>query len=130
MTNKLSEPIKIVLLVEDDEPIIRAIERRFEEENLSLIISRDGEDGYNKADQHRPNLIILDIIIPKMDGLTMLKKIRATTWGKEIPAIVLTNLSSPTQESEASKLGVTDYLIKTDWRLDDITKKIKKILGI
>ena len=130
MTNKVGKPIKIVLLVEDDEPIIKAIERRFKEENISLIISHDGEDGYNKADEHRPALILLDIIIPKMDGLTMLKKIRATDWGKEIPAIVLTNLSSPIQESEASKLGVADYLIKTDWRLDDIMKKIKKVLDI
>ena len=122
--------LKIILLVEDDEPIVRAIKKRLEKENLQLIISYDGEDGLKQAEEQKPNLILLDLIMPKLDGIGMLRKLRSTEWGKNIPVIILTNLSSPVQEKTASELNISDYLIKTDWKLDDIIKKIKKILEI
>ena len=122
--------LKIVLLVEDDEPIIRAIERKLSNVEIELIVARDGEEGFTKADQSRPDLLLLDLIMPNMDGLTLLKKIRATSWGKSMPVIVLTNLSNPESELEAKNLGVVDYLIKTDWKIEDLVKKINKLLQI
>jgi len=83
-----------------------------------------------KAEKEKPALILLDIIMPRMDGITMLQKLRKTDWGQNIPVIILTNLSSPVQESAANNLNVADYLVKTDWKLSDVTNKVKKMLAL
>lgn len=121
---------KIILLVEDDEAITKAIARSFENAGLKISIAYNGVDGLSKAEELKPDLILLDIIMPKMDGITMLRALRATTWGKKIPVIILTNLSSPVQEVAASDLLVTEYLIKTDWKLQDVINKVKKMLEV
>lgn len=130
MPNEAAKKFKLVLLVEDDEPIIRAIKHSFEDQNLELVLAHDGEEGFAKAEETRPDLILLDIIMPKMDGITMLRELRKTVWGKKIPVIILTNLSSPIQEEAAEGLDVADYLIKTDWKLEDIVEKVKTYLKI
>ncbi len=128
MTKKTENKYKKILLVEDDESVVSVLKKKSAEENFELIMSENGEDGLKKAETIKPNLILLDIIMPKMDGMEMLKKMRATNWGKNIPVIILTNLSNPFHEEEAKKLNVVDYLIKTDCHLEDIFKKIKKFL--
>jgi len=135
----VGEPL-FILLVEDNDDHAELIMRSFEIHRIAnkLIRVSDGEEALNylfnrepftdKNQYSKPNLILLDIIMPKMDGMEMLKKMRATNWGKNIPVIILTNLSNPFHEEEAKKLNVVDYLIKTDCHLEDIFKKIKKFL--
>ena len=94
----------------------------------------NGEDGLVQAEKLRPDLILLDVIMPKMDGITMLQKLRAgSEWGSRVPVIILTNLTLDLDENKMGKLGslnMASYLLKIDCKLDDIIKKVKKTLGV
>lgn len=119
---------KLLLLIEDDEPIVDVLKRRLEKENLDLIVATDGREGLELALASHPDLILLDILMPKFDGLSMLEELRQDAWGKMARVIILTNLSDEDSEKEAAKYRVIDYVIKTDCHLEDLVKKIKKNL--
>ena len=119
---------KSVLLVEDDKPIIDILQHKLKLDGYNFMIATNGEQGLDIALKNHPDLIILDIIMPKMDGITMLKKLRGDIWGKNAKVIILTNLSNPTSELEASQLDVSDYMIKTDLKLSEVETKIKNAL--
>jgi DNA-binding response OmpR family regulator len=122
--------MKKVLIVEDESTIIKALSSKLESDNLSVLLAVDGEEGLSKALSEHPDLILLDLIMPKMDGLTMLAKLREDKWGKQVPVIILTNLTDAKTETEAMKKGVHEYLIKTDWTIEDVMKKVNEKLGI
>lgn len=119
---------KTILLVEDDEQTIRVLAKKLEQENFFVLLAKNGEEGMETCLNNHPDLIILDIIMPKMDGVEMLKRLRQDKWGKTARVIVLTNLIDPEKEVEISKQKVRDLLIKTEWSIDDIIDKIKKEL--
>jgi len=120
-----------ILLIEDEKPMLEALIDKFNAEDFEVSGASDGEEGYSKALDEKPDVILLDIIMPKIDGMTLMKKIREDKkWGKEVPIIMLTNLSDPDSVSEATKYGVFDFLVKTDWRLDDVVGLVKQKLGI
>jgi DNA-binding response OmpR family regulator len=122
---------KTILIIEDEEPMLKALVDKFTSEGFKVIEAKDGEEGYNTATGKHPDLILLDIIMPKMDGMTLMKKIREDKkWGKGVPIIMLTNLSDSDSVSEAAKYNVYDFLVKTDWRLDDIVKLVKDKLSL
>jgi DNA-binding response OmpR family regulator len=118
----------LLLLVEDDLPIISVLKERLAQENIDLLVAQDGEEGLKIALETHPNLILLDIIIPKMGGLGMLDELRKDSWGKKAKVIVLTNLSNLESEKVAIKHGVIDYITKTSCSLVELIKKIKKNL--
>lgn len=118
----------LILLVEDDLPIVNIIHQRFEQENFDLLVAKDGEQGLKMALESHPEAILLDIIMPKMNGLEMLKKLRADAWGASAKVLILTNLSNAQSEQEAADYHVADYIIKTDWKLGELVDKIKKVL--
>lgn len=66
--------------------------------------------------------------MPEMDGMTMLKELRKKPWGKEVPVIILSNLSEAEKTQELIYQGVSDYLIKTDWKLDEVVKRVKELI--
>ncbi len=121
---------KKILVVEDDIDLCEAIAEKFKSENFEVFEASDGEDGLEKALKIRPDLILLDLIMPKMDGTTMLRKLREDEWGRLVPVIVLTNISDAEKLAEALEIGVDEYLLKAEWKLQDIVDKVKKILGI
>lgn len=111
--------------------MLKALASKFKNENFTVFTSGDGEEGLALALKEHPHIILLDIIMPKIDGITVMKKIREQKrWGKEVPIIMLTNLSDPESVSEAANYGVYDFLVKTDWRLDDVVKLIKEKLSL
>lgn len=119
-----------ILIVEDETPMREALLFKFQKEGFEVIAARDGEEGLSLAEKERPDLILLDIIMPKMDGMTVLQKLRGEDWGKDIPVILLTNLSESEKAIEAMGKGVHDYLVKSDWRLEDVVAKVRERLGI
>lgn len=126
----MGEAKKSILIVEDEAAMLKALTSKFEKENFTVFAASDGEEGLALAGKEHPNIILLDIIMPKIDGITVMKKIREQRkWGKEVPIIMLTNLSDPDSVSEAANYGVYDFLVKTDWRLDDVVKLIKEKLS-
>lgn len=126
----MEENKKTILVVEDEEPMLRALQDKFTKEGFLVHTAADGEAGLETALEKTPDLIILDIIMPKIDGMTVMKKIREDKkWGSKVPIIMLTNLSDPESVSEAANYDVHDFLVKTDWRLEDIVKLVKDKLG-
>lgn len=121
---------KKILIVEDELPIVRVLTDKLTAEGFQVFEATNGIIGLEKAQHDNPDLILLDIIMPEMDGITMLKKLRLTEKGKLMPIILLTNLSDANEFQEAVDSGVTDYLIKTDWKLEDVIQLIKKKLQV
>lgn len=116
---------KRILIVEDEKPLANMLSTKLKDEGFETDIAGDGEQGLKRALEWQPNLILLDIVMPKMDGMTMLRKLRDEEKGKNIHVILLTNLSDTSKVYEAVTLGVKDYLVKTNWDLDEIIEEIK-----
>lgn len=119
---------KKILIIEDEETLLKALVSKFKSKKLLVLQAKNGQEGLLIAQKENPDLILLDIVMPVMDGITMLKQLREKDWGKEIPVIVLTNLNDSQKVSEAMTRGVHDYLVKTDWKLDDLAKKVDERL--
>jgi DNA-binding response OmpR family regulator len=120
-----------ILIVEDDLPVLNALVDKLSREGFKTLQAKNGEEGFIVANKDHPDIILLDVLMAKMDGLAMMKKLRAENeWGKSVPIIILTNLSP---DSEEVKKGIAEgepafYLIKTDWSIGDVVEKIKEIL--
>ena len=121
---------KKILIVEDEEALKLALKKKFSKEDFEIIEASDGEEGLERAEKENPDLILLDIVMPKMDGMTMLRKLRQRKFGKEMPVILLTNLADTDEVNKAMELNVFDYLVKSNWDIEDVIKKVKTKLGI
>lgn len=121
--------MKKILIIEDEDVLIDALFDKFTGSGFEVIKAKDGQEGYTSAIKHHPDLILLDIIMPVMDGMSMLEKLRSDPWGKDVKVILLTNLSDPGKVKQSLSKGVRDYLIKSDWKLDDIVKKVREKLN-
>lgn len=119
---------KRILVVEDEELLLRALSDKLKREGFEVLEASNGKDGLEIALTEQPNLILLDMVMPVMDGITMLKALRNYDAGKIIPVIVLTNLTDADIEEEAVGRKVADYLVKADWRISDVVKKIREKL--
>lgn len=120
----MSDKNKKILIVEDDRSLIDALNKKFYLEGFKTLLARDGEKGLERALSEHPDLILLDIIMPKMDGMTMLEKLRKDEWGKNVPVIILTNLTNADDVSAAMQQGVYDFLVKSNWTLDDLITQV------
>ena len=124
--NKGDQKSPIVLIIEDDQILLRMLEGALTKRGFTVLEAKNGIDGIRVLDTNTPTLILLDIHMPQMDGLTMLERIR--TGGKRVPVLMLTNLNDPDFIARAAELGVVEYLIKSEWEIDDIVKKVAERL--
>jgi two-component system, OmpR family, alkaline phosphatase synthesis response regulator PhoP len=120
--------MKKILIVEDERTILGPLTKKLEKEGFDVQQAPDGEIGLRTALQKRPDLILLDIVMPEMDGMTMLENLRTDTWGRDVPVVILTNLDDGKKVAEATKHGSFDYLVKSDWSVSDVVDKIKQKL--
>ena len=120
--------MKTILFIEDEPTIQKAISKFLEEEGYEVKNALDGEIGLETAKKIRPSLILLDIILPKKDGFEVLKELKENETTKNIPVIVLTNLEEGDNIEKILELGATAYLIKANYKLEEIVEKIKQIL--
>ena len=120
---------KLILLVEDDKFLAELYATKLKLENFTVLLAADGEKGVKLASEKNPDLILLDIILPKMDGFEVLKKIKANKSLKNIPIILLTNLSQKDEVQKGLALGAVDYLIKAHFMPSEVVKKIKQNLA-
>lgn len=119
-----------ILLVEDEKIIAKAYQIGFEHAGFSVVNAYDGEDGLEKARAERPDIILLDLIMPKMDGITMLEKMRKEEWGKDLPVLILTNSNDLKRHERADELKISDFLLKSEWSLGLLIKRVKETLKI
>ena len=120
---------KKILIIEDETTLRQAMVDKFNREGFKVIEANDGETGLDKAIKEHPDIILLDIIMPKVDGLSMLKQLRNNSWGKNVPVLVLTNLNDAEYVAKAMESGVYDFLVKSDWKLEDLVQRVKDKLN-
>lgn len=121
---------KKILIVDDERIILDPISEKFREEGFDVETASDGEEGLKKALEILPDLILLDVVMPKMNGLEMLAKLREDEKGKDIKVIVLTNVNEVEKVEDAAKAGASEYLVKVEWSLENLIKKVKGKLGM
>ena len=121
---------KSILLVEDDEFLAELYATKLNLEGFEVSLAVDGEKGVKMAKEVKPHLIFLDIILPKMDGFEVLKTIKQDKDLKNIPVILLTNLSQKDEVKKGLDLGANDYLIKAHFMPSEVVKKIKQTIGV
>lgn len=121
---------KKVLIVEDDNVYLSILQENFENAEFTVIIAKDGEEGLAKAKAEKPDLILLDILLPKMDGIKMAAKLRESAI--RIPIIYLTNVKDIEHISQTMVIGEgeDDYIIKTDVNIEDVINRIRQKLHI
>jgi len=121
---------KKILIVDDEAPLSKVLKDKFESTGFEVLTAKNGEEGLMKAVTQKPDLILLDIVMPRLDGMTMLKKLREDEWGKGVEVILLTNLSDNDKVRQALKNNVYYYLIKSNWKLEDLVIKVKEKLEV
>lgn len=120
---------KTVLIVEDDEFLRSLTAKRLEKENYAIEVAVDGESAISVLDALKPDIILLDLLLPGKDGFEVLKKIRSTEAVKTVPVVIFSNLGQKEDIEKAKALGVDDFLIKANFTLDDVVAKINKLTG-
>jgi two-component system alkaline phosphatase synthesis response regulator PhoP len=117
-----------VLIIEDQPSLSGALKDKFIRAGFRVLIAEDGKKGLKAALKDKPDIIILDILMPFMDGLTMLGKLREDPWGEKVKVIMLTNISEPDLLTQSLTKSAVKYLVKSDWTINDVVKKVKKEL--
>jgi CheY-like chemotaxis protein len=124
----MADPTNI-LLVEDDLFIRELYERQLTMAGYKVETAADGPEGLLKINAHKPDLLLLDIMLPKMNGLDLLKSIKTNETTKDVPVILLTNLGQDSVIKEGFNLGAEGYLIKSAYTPDQIIDEVKKFLA-
>jgi CheY-like chemotaxis protein len=119
---------KKVLLVDDNQVFRDSLAGLLRAEKVTVFTAPNGVDGLLSALEHKPDLLLLDINMPEMNGLKMLKKVRSEAWGKKVPILMLTASTDSKNLREAIDLGTTDYLVKDQWEAERIIAYIKGLL--
>lgn len=132
MDTTFSAAGKTVLVVEDDEAMLNALRTKLEQAGFNVLQAENGVTGVVQAFEQHPDIILLDILMPAMDGWEMLKEIRAKDdWGKCVPVIVLTNLSADEdlQIKRVAELGPSFFMTKADWSVEGVVSKVLETLS-
>lgn len=120
---------KTVLIVEDEADLREAVTTALTYEGFTVLSAPDGEAGLAVALKEKPNLILLDITMPKMDGLEVLRALRADEWGKDVQVVVMTASDDLGKVAEVVEAGGNEYIVKTDISLAGIVLKVKEKLA-
>lgn len=122
--------MKKILITEDDETLARMYKKKLEVGGYTVVVAYDGEEGVKMAKSEKPDLMLLDIMMPRLDGFGVVKELKSKTETKDIPIIILTNLgTSDMFIDEAKILGVEAYLVKYKTSSTEVLEKVKEILG-
>jgi len=121
--------MKKILFIEDESALQKTFGEVLKQEGYETIPALDGETGLRMAKSQKPDLVLLDLILPRVHGFDVLKRLKEDKETKDIPIIILTNLEEVGSVDKAVELGATTYLVKTQYSLEEVVEKIKKALG-
>jgi DNA-binding response OmpR family regulator len=117
---------KSILIVDDEEDLRGVLEQKFIDEGFVVHTAKNGKEALDVALKQKPDMIVLDIVMPEMNGFEMLSALQKDEWGKDVPVIFLTNSSSLETISKAVEFSSAEYIVKTDIGLDEIVKRVKE----
>lgn len=120
---------KKVLLVEDEEIMINLLKKKLVQEGYEVSIAKNGEEGLSMMKEVKPDIILLDIIMPKMSGFEVMEEMRKDTELKKIPIVVISNSGQPVELDKAKELGARDWLIKTEFDPQEVIEKVIRQIG-
>ncbi|MCL4387263.1 MAG: response regulator [Patescibacteria group bacterium] len=126
----MAEQKKKILLVEDDLQLIDMYQRKFEMEGFEVAIAEDGIKAMEVLKAFNPDIVLLDIMIPQVNGIEVLKQIRGDLATADLIVVMLTNLSSESTAEEIYKYGATEYIVKAEMTPMQVTDKVKELLKI
>ena len=121
--------MKNILVVEDDSSLSSALSKKLVVEGYNVEVAKNGLEGLEQLKVDHFDLILLDVMMPEMDGITMLKKVRSSGKNKDIPVILISNVDDPDIIIKTLSLGSFDYLVKSDWTIKDIVAKVRGRIG-
>ena len=121
--------MKKILFIEDEAAIQKTLGESLRNKGYDVQSALDGEEGLRLAKSEKPDLILLDLILPKLHGLDLLERIRKDDDIKETPVIILTNLENVGEVERALELGANTYLVKANYSLEDVVAKVKRAMG-
>ncbi len=119
-----------VLLVEDDTFLANIYKTKFEMEKFKVTVATDGAQGLKEIRKKKPDVVLLDILLPKMDGFAVLEEIKKDKDIKDVPVILLTNLGQKDDVEKGLEMGAADYLIKAHFKPSETVGKVKKVLKL
>jgi two-component system, OmpR family, response regulator AdeR len=118
-----------LLLIEDDIYVQRMYQRMFGHESFDLIFASNGLEGLEHAQKLKPNLILLDILLPGLSGLEVLERLKAEGDTRDIPIFILSNLADEATIEAAKKLGAEEYIVKADFSPEQVVEEVKKYIS-
>lgn len=120
---------KKILMVEDEEIMIDLLKKKLDKEGYMVSVARDGEEGLKLMKEVMPDLVLLDIIMPKKGGFEVMEEMKRDKELKRIPVIIISNSGQPVELDRAQDLGARDWLIKTEFDPQEVVDKIRKQIG-
>jgi len=120
---------KKILIVEDEEIVLDLLQKKLSQEDYEVSVARDGEEGLKKMREIKPDLVLLDIIMPKMGGFEVMEEMQKDSGLKKISVIVVSNSGQPVEIDKARELGARDWLIKTEFDPQEVIDKVVKQIG-
>jgi DNA-binding response OmpR family regulator len=125
----MDTPQQKVLIIEDELSILNGISDKFTHEGFFVFKATNGQEGLNIALKDHPDFIIVDNLMPNTDGFYFLENIRKDEWGKKALVIMWSNSHDNTTIARAQKIGILDFMIKSEWEYRDIVKKVRDVLA-
>ena len=117
-----------ILIIEDEEILAKVLKEKLEKANFDVKISIDGEEALLDVKNWKPNAILLDLMLPKKNGLDVLKELKEDNFLKNIPIIITSNLSDDDSIKKGIKLGADDYFVKSEHPINEIVEKVKSVM--
>jgi len=121
--------MKKILLIEDDEILLDILQRKLKQEGYDISLARDGEDGLSKMKEDKPDLVLLDIIMPKKNGFEVLYEMQNDSTLSGVPVIIISNSGQPVEIDRAKQMGARDYIVKTHFDPAEVLTKVVEQLG-
>jgi len=127
--NDVTTEKKTVLIVDDEENLVHILARKFEDEGITAYTAFNGREGLTLAREKRPEIMLLDVVMPEMDGFEVLRALKEDKELSDMPVILLTNSSSIETVAQAVTSGMNEFLVKTEIGLDEVVRHVKQRLG-
>ncbi|MEK7508210.1 MAG: response regulator [Patescibacteria group bacterium] len=125
----MSGVVKKILIVEDDTFISSLVKARLEKEGFEVVQAFDGEEGLRLLKAEKPDLIILDLIMPKSSGFELMEQLNINVEFNQIPLMILSNLAQESDIQKAKNLGAREFFIKIRTSIDDVVARAKELMG-
>jgi len=109
-----------IVVVEDEKPLAEALKEKFSQEGHETFVAQNGVEGLELVLKEKPDVTLLDLVMPHKDGISMLRELREDSWGKDARVIVLTNMNDPVHIADVLEAGASEYFVKTEWNLADL----------